>query len=89
MMIDISVEQIIHTIPALLTYFQKEEAVSRAHQSYKYDFLYNLLYNNIDTEQLLIQQGEQWGWDFTKPAELMVIRFKQKIKSDELGSAQN
>ena len=79
MMIDVCTEQVIHTIPALLAYFQKEEAVLRAHQSYQEDFLYNLLYNNLESEQLLIKQGKQWGWDFTeKPTELMVLRFNQK-----------
>ena len=65
MMIDISTDQVIHTIPALLSYFKKEEAVGKAHQSYKENFLYNLLYNNLDSEQLLLKQGKQWDWDFT------------------------
>ena len=84
MMIDICTDQVIHTIPALLSYFKKEEAVVRAHQSYKENFLYNLLYNNLDSEQLLIKQGKQWGWDFTKQAQLMVLRINQKQKSTKL-----
>ncbi|WP_428908028.1 PucR family transcriptional regulator [Niallia sp. Krafla_26] len=87
MMIDICIEQVIHTIPALLSFFKKEEAVLRAHQSYKDNFLYNLLYNNIESEQLLFQQGKQWGWDFAKQAELMVIRFNQKM--DQMNSGIN
>lgn len=81
LMIDLCIEQIIHALPALLSYLKKEEAVLRAHQSYKEDFLYNVLYNNIESEQFLIQQGKQWGWDFTKPAELMVIRLNQKVET--------
>lgn len=78
MMIDVCTEQVIHTIPALLSYFKKDEAVLLAHQSYQENFLYNLLYNNLESEQLLIKQGKQWGWDFTKPTELMVMRLNQK-----------
>jgi sugar diacid utilization regulator len=78
MMIDVCTEQVIHIIPALLSYFKKDEAVLRAHQSYQENFLYNLLYNNLESEQLLIKQGKQWGWDFTKPTELMVMRLNQK-----------
>ncbi|WP_419954248.1 PucR family transcriptional regulator [Neobacillus niacini] len=78
MMIDVCTEQVIHAIPALLSFLKKEEAVLRAHQSYQESFLYNLLYNNLDSEQVLIKQGKQWGWDFTKPTELMIMRLNQK-----------
>jgi sugar diacid utilization regulator len=84
MMIDVCTEQVIHTIPALLSYLKKEEAVLRAHQSYQENFLYNLLYNNLESEQLLIKQGKQWGWDFTKPTELMVMRLNQKNDAAKL-----
>lgn len=78
MMIDVCIEQVTHAIPAIISYLKKEEAVSQAHQSYKKDFLYNLLYNNLESEQLLIKQGKQWGWDFTKPTQLMVMRLNPK-----------
>ena len=84
MMIDICTDQVIHTIPALLSYFKKEEAVGKAHQSYKENFLYNLLYNNLDSEQLLLKQGKQWGWDFTQQAQLMVLRINQKNETTKL-----
>ncbi|WP_338453070.1 helix-turn-helix domain-containing protein [Niallia oryzisoli] len=80
MMIDVYIEQVIHTIPALLSYYKNEESVLKAHQSYKENFLYNLLYNNLESEQQLIKQGKQWGWDFTMPTELMVLRINQKNK---------
>ncbi|WP_338469669.1 helix-turn-helix domain-containing protein [Niallia sp. XMNu-256] len=83
-MIDICIELITHTRPALLAYLKKEAAVLQAHQSYKDDFLYNLLYNNIESEQLLIQQGKRWGWDFTIPSELMVLRVNQKDETKKL-----
>ena len=85
MMIDICTDQVIHTIPALLSYFKKEEAVGKAHQSYKENFLYNLsYYNNLDSEQLLLKQGKQWGWDFTQQAQLMVLRINQKNETTKL-----
>lgn len=63
-----------YSIPALLSFFKKEEAVLRAHKSYQQDFLHKLLYN----KQFLIKQGKQWNWDFTFPTELMVLRLNQK-----------
>ncbi|WHY88889.1 helix-turn-helix domain-containing protein [Neobacillus novalis] len=78
MMIDISIEQITHALPAIVTYLMKEEAVMEAHRSYKQHFLYNLLYNNLESEQGLISQGNQWGWDFTIPTQLMVMRLNAK-----------
>ncbi|WP_066255356.1 PucR family transcriptional regulator [Neobacillus drentensis] len=78
MMIDICIEQIIHAIPAIISYLMKEDAVKQAHRSYKELFLYNLLYNNLESENGLIQQGKQWGWDFTKTTQLMVMRLDRK-----------
>ncbi|ETI68925.1 PucR family transcriptional regulator [Neobacillus vireti] len=78
MMIDICIEQITHALPAIVTYLMKEEAVLEAHRSYKQHFLYNLLYNNLESEQGLISQGKQWGWDFTIPTQLMVMRLNAK-----------
>lgn len=74
MMINICIEQITHALPAILSYLVKEKEILQAHQSYKEQFLYNLLYNNLESEQRLIIQGKQWDWDFTKPTQLMVMR---------------
>lgn len=74
MMLDVTIEQLTHAIPAIISMLKSEEAVLRAHQSYKEQFLTNLLYNNIESEQTLINLGRQWGWDFTKPTQLMVLR---------------
>lgn len=74
MMIDICIEQITYTLPAILSYLVKEKEILQAHQSYKDQFLYNLLYNNLEYEHGLIFQGKQWGWDFSKPTQLMVMR---------------
>lgn len=78
MMIDICIEQITYALPAILSYLMKEKEILQAHQSYKEQFLYNLLYNNLESEHGLIVQGKQWGWDFTKPTQLMVMRLNPK-----------
>lgn len=74
MMIDTCIEIVTHAIPALVAYLKKEQAVLQTHQLYKDNFLYNLLYNNIESEHVLFELGKQWGWDFTRPAQLMVLR---------------
>ena len=73
MMIDICIEQITYALPAILAYLVKEKEILQAHQSYKEQFLYNLLYNNLESEHGLMVQGKRWGWDFTKPTQLMVM----------------
>jgi sugar diacid utilization regulator len=80
MMMNVTIEQVTHAIPAIISFLKKEEAVLQAHQSYKKQFLNNLLYNNIESNESLIQQGKQWNWDFTKPAQLMVMRINPKAE---------
>ena len=74
MMIDICIEQITYALPAIVSCLVKEKEILQAHQSYKEQFLYNLLYNNLESEHELIVQGKQWGWDFSQPTQLMVMR---------------
>lgn len=74
MMIDVCIEQVTYALPAIISHLNKENAVAGAHKEYKENFLYNLLYNNIESEQVLIMQGKQWGWDFTQRTQLMVMR---------------
>lgn len=73
MMIDLCIEQITYALPAILAYLVKEKEILQAHQSYKEQFFYNLLYNNLESEDGLIIQGKRWGWDFNKPTQLMVM----------------
>lgn len=73
MMIDICIEQITYALPAIVSFLVKEKEILQAHQSYKEQFFYNLLYNNFESEEGLIVQGKRWGWDFTKPTQLMVM----------------
>ncbi|WP_053362673.1 helix-turn-helix domain-containing protein [Bacillus sp. FJAT-27251] len=74
MMVDVCMEQITYASQAILSYFKTNEIVLKVHQSYKQQFLYNLLYNNLESEESLFSLGKQWGWDFTKPAQLMVMK---------------
>lgn len=90
LMIDVCIEQITYAIPAIISFLKKEEAVFHAHQTYKDHFLQNLLYNGVESEEGLILQGKQWGWDFSKPAQLMVLRLNPKdevtksVETDDL-----
>lgn len=36
------------------------------------DFLFDLLYNNFDSQEVICSRGKLWGWDFTKPHLVLV-----------------
>jgi sugar diacid utilization regulator len=74
MMIDICIEQITYAIQAIISYFKTNESLLEIHQSYKQQFLHNLLFNNLESEESLITLGKQWNWDFSKPTQLMVMK---------------
>lgn len=88
LMIDTCSEIVSKAIPAIITGLKLKEAILKTHQTYKDNFLYNLLYNNIESEQMLIKLGKQWDWDFTKPAHLMVVKIQSvhghSLKKGEL-----
>jgi sugar diacid utilization regulator len=77
-MLDTCIEIVTHAIPAILTALKREEAIITTHQMYQENFLYNLLYNNIESEDMLIRLGKQWQWDFTKSTQLMVLRLESR-----------
>lgn len=78
MMIDTCIEITTRALPAMISFLKKEEAIVHTHQMYKDNFLYNLLYNNIESEHILVELGKRWEWDFTKPAQLMVVKLEPK-----------
>jgi sugar diacid utilization regulator len=78
MMLDTCIEIVTRALPSIITALKMEEAVLTTHQMYQANFLYNLLYNNIESEHELIKLGTQWEWDFTKPTQLMVLRLDSK-----------
>lgn len=54
------------------------ELVSRRHyqeleENYQSQFIYDLVYNNFDNADALVQRGAFWGWDFSKPHQLLVL----------------
>ncbi len=73
---EITLNQIMQVLPGLLTWFRKEEAVMETNRKYKNQFLHDVLYNNFESEELLITQGKFWGWDFTRTVQLMVMQLK-------------
>lgn len=47
--------------------------VAEVETKYKEHFLYDLLYNNFDSEEALIKRARYWGWELSKPQWLLVI----------------
>lgn len=42
-------------------------------ETYRSEFLEDILYNNISNQEIMIQRGYTWGWDFRQPYMLMVV----------------
>ncbi|WP_245823785.1 PucR family transcriptional regulator [Sporomusa malonica] len=56
-------------------------------KKYKDHFLYDLLYNNFESENALIKRGRYWGWEFGKPHRLLIVEpddFKQLLNKDQI-----
>jgi sugar diacid utilization regulator len=47
--------------------------VEAIEKGYKDHFIYDLLYNNFDSAEIIIQRGRYWNWDFRKPHQLLII----------------
>lgn len=45
----------------------KNYSVQENERLHHRDFLFDLLYNNFDSLDLIISRGKLWGWDFNKP----------------------
>lgn len=45
----------------------KAQCVQENERHYHRDFLFDLLYNNFDSLEVIISRGKLWGWDFSKP----------------------
>lgn len=61
--------------------------VEEIEKKYKEHFLYDLLYNNFDSEDALIKRAQYWGWEFSKPHWLLVVEaddFKQLSDKAEI-----
>lgn len=42
-------------------------------ETYRNEFLEDILYNNISNQEIMVQRGYTWGWDFRQPYMLMVV----------------
>ncbi|AET68116.1 sugar diacid utilization regulator [Desulfosporosinus orientis DSM 765] len=45
----------------------KIESINENEKQHHRDFLFDLLYNNFDSVEVICSRGKLWGWDFSKP----------------------
>lgn len=45
----------------------KTQCIQDSERQHYRDFLFDLLYNNFDSLEVIISRGKLWGWDFTNP----------------------
>ncbi|MHB8075981.1 PucR family transcriptional regulator [Desulfosporosinus fructosivorans] len=45
----------------------KTQCIQDSERQHYRDFLFDLLYNNFDSLEVIISRGKLWGWNFTKP----------------------
>lgn len=84
---DMTIELIHQVMPGLLSWFKKEEAILETNRKYQNQFIHDVLYNNFESEEMLITQGKLWGWNFTKQPQLMVMQLQsvnEEVLSVEL-----
>jgi len=52
----------------LLTFeLLKNQGINENERQHHRDFLFDLLYNNFDSLEVINSRGKLWGWDFSKP----------------------
>lgn len=68
----------------------KQRALQETERKYKTDFVYDVLYNNFESREVLISRGKLWGWDFTKGQGVMVLEVDdfQTLRGKGLGMDQ-
>lgn len=49
------------------------QRILETEKRYREQFVYDMLYNNFDSEELLIRRGRRLGWDFSKPQQILII----------------
>jgi len=64
-----SVEHYFLTKAATLLTFEllKNQGINENERQHHRDFLFDLLYNNFDSLEVISSRGKLWGWDFNKP----------------------
>lgn len=54
----------------------KQHHITKSQQKNKDNFIFDLIYSNIDSKNTIIARGELWGWDFTKPHLAVVMELE-------------
>lgn len=67
---------ITQSLPALLSESIKHHEITETEKKFQDNFIYDLLHNNIASLKTIVKQGRLWGWDFTKPHQLLIIDLK-------------
>ncbi|MBC2721440.1 helix-turn-helix domain-containing protein [Desulfosporosinus sp.] len=55
------------TTTLILLELVKTQSIQDSERQHHRDFLFDLLYNNFDSLEVIISRGKLWGWDFSKP----------------------
>ncbi|TGE33742.1 helix-turn-helix domain-containing protein [Desulfosporosinus sp. Sb-LF] len=55
------------TATLILLELVKTQSIQDSERQHHRDFLFDLLYNNFDSLEVIISRGKLWGWDFAKP----------------------
>lgn len=45
----------------------KNQSINESERQHHRDFLFDLLYNNFDSVEVICSRGKLWGWDFSSP----------------------
>lgn len=55
------------TTTLILLELVKTQSIQDSERQHHRDFLFDLLYNNFDSLEVIISRGKLWGWNFSKP----------------------
>jgi len=52
---------------------QKNDELEQVNEKFKHHFVYDLIYNNFNSQTTIIEQGKAWGWNFERPHHLAIL----------------
>ncbi|MCB8816986.1 PucR family transcriptional regulator [Desulfosporosinus shakirovi] len=55
------------TATLILLELVKTQSIQESERQHHRDFLFDLLYNNFDSLEVIVSRGKLWGWNFAKP----------------------
>ncbi|MDO0822485.1 PucR family transcriptional regulator [Desulfosporosinus nitroreducens] len=55
------------TATLILLELIKTQSIQESERQHHRDFLFDLLYNNFDSLEVIISRGKLWGWNFARP----------------------